>query len=206
MLWEAKGEVEMAMGEYAEILKTDDMAVSAVKRQVALCRARGRPVEAVRRLSDYLETVCSDADAWLQLCALYLGMQMYKRAAFCVEELILINPMSYLYHLRYGEILYTVGAADKGGGTEQLRTARKYFAQALDLKPTGNLRAVYGLLLTCAALGPSTAGKSKGAKVDNAEVFGHAKGMLLGMYGKGGCAESTSMLMAVKGMVATLEA
>jgi len=68
-----------------------------------------------------------------------------------MEELILINPMAYIYHLRYAEILLTIGGVEKGGNAEMVRTARKYFAHALELKPQKNLRALYGLLLCCAA-------------------------------------------------------
>jgi len=31
-----------------------------------------------------------------------------------MEELILINPMSYIYHVRYAEILLTMGGTEKG--------------------------------------------------------------------------------------------
>ena len=41
-------------------------------------------------------------------------MNSYRRACFCMEELILINPMSYIYHIRYAEILLTMGGVEKG--------------------------------------------------------------------------------------------
>ena len=148
--------------------------------QVAILRAQGRPAEASRRLCEYLQVVCSDADAWLELHALYLARQQARRAAFCIEELILVNPMAYMYHIRYAEILYTLGCGDKGT-PEQLRSARKYFAHALELNPQGNTRALFGLLLCCAAL----SGSKKGAKErDTSELvpFVHAK--LLEAYGQ----------------------
>jgi len=183
MLWEAKGMHDMAMKEYDDILAEDPHNIFATKRQVALCRARGKPAEAASRLIKYLDIVCSDTEAWLQLMVIYLGAQQFKRAAFCTEELILINPMSYLYHLRYADIMYTMGCADKGGGTEQLRTARKYYAHALDLKPQDNLRAVYGLLLASASLGTNAAKGAKGStKTDNVEIFNYARSQLLQLY------------------------
>ncbi|KAL3926856.1 MAG: hypothetical protein SGPRY_003103 [Prymnesium sp.] len=220
MLWEAKGMYDMAMKEYEEILAEDPNNILAIKRQIAICRARGKTNEAASRLVKYLDTVCSDAEAWLQLAAIYLNAQQFKRAAFCMEELIMINPMSYLYHLRYAEIMYTIGSSDKGGGTEQLRIARKYYAHSLDLKPSNNLRAVYGLLLTSAALGPSTAKGSKvcllceqystdrpssktrrgSSKGDNAEVFTFARTQLIDCYAN----IPGPMAKMVKGMLATL--
>lgn len=204
MLWEAKGMFDMAMKDYEDILTEDPNNMQAAKRQIALCRGRGKSAEAATRLVKYLEVVCSDVEAWLQLCAIYLNFQHFKRAAFCMEELILINPMSYLFHLRYADIMYSIGCADKGGGgSEQLRTARKYYAHALDLKPTDNLRAVYGLLFASAALGASaggSSGKGKNNKTDNAEVFNYARSNLLQMYAQ----PSSPMGLAVRGMLSAL--
>ena len=118
MMWEAKGEADLAMGEYEEILEADPMNLLAIKRQVALCRSRGgaaRLGEAARKLCDYLATFCSDPEAWLMLHEIYLLVGQYKRAAFCIEELILINPMAYIYHIRAGEVTYTMGIANNGG-------------------------------------------------------------------------------------------
>lgn len=183
MMWEAKGEADLAMSDYDEILQDDPSNILAVKRQVAVLRARGGPTrlaEAARRLTEHLATFCSDHEAWLLLQELYLLAQQYKRAAFCIEELILINPMSYIYHIRAGEITYTTAVASNGGSHDQLLTARKYFAHALELKPEGNLRALYGILLVCAALGTST--KGKGTKVDTAELLQHIQPQLIKCY------------------------
>ena len=116
---------------------------------------------------------------------LYLNSQQYKRAAFCVEELILINPMAYIYHLRAGEIMYTLGMGPMGSH-DQLLTARKYFAHALELKSDGCLRALYGILLVCAALGGSS--KGKGIKVDTADLLAHIQPQLIRCYTPAGAA------------------
>ena len=64
----------------------------------------------------------------------------YKRAAFCMEELLLCDPDNYLFHQHYAEMLYTMG------GVENIDMARKYFAQSLKLNPN-NMRALYGFHL-----------------------------------------------------------
>jgi len=179
MMWEAKGELDLAMEEYAAIQEEDPSNIFALKRQVAICRARRRPNEAARKLVDYLQTFCSDHEAWLMLHDLYLGNAQYKRASFCIEELVLINPMNYIYHLRAGDLMYTMGVATHGGSHDQLLTARKYYAHALELKP-GCLRALYGILLVCAAVGTST--KGKGTKVDTAELQSYAEAQLAKAY------------------------
>lgn len=35
----------------------------------------------------------------------------YRQAAFCYEELIMLNPNNSNYHIRYADILYTLGGA-----------------------------------------------------------------------------------------------
>uniref|UniRef100_A0A7S4B6H6 ER membrane protein complex subunit 2 n=1 Tax=Chrysotila carterae TaxID=13221 RepID=A0A7S4B6H6_CHRCT len=191
---EAGGELEAAMQKYEDILKQDPNNLYAMKRQVALLRGRGRYAEAARRLVDHLAVVCSDAEAWLQLADLYLLQQQYKKAAFCMEELILLNPMNYMYHVRYGEILFTLYGNERGGNAEQVRTARKYFAHALELKPSGNLRALYGLLLCCAAAGKGSKGR------DVAELVAFAKQTLTEAYADA----KSPMLTLVKSMIETL--
>ena len=126
--------------------------------QVAILRAQGRPAEASRRLCEHLQVVCSDADAWLELHALYLARQQARRAAFCIEELILVNPMAYMYHIRYAEILYTLGCGDKGT-PEQLRARQWAESDARDYahslpNPTGqHARAVRPAALRAALFG-----------------------------------------------------
>lgn len=180
MLWEAKGEPDLALGEYEEILEADPSNLLATKRQVALLRSRGKVAEAAKQLVKYLETFCSDAEGWVLLHELYLLNQQYKRASFCIEELVLINPMNYIYHIRAAEITYALGMAERGGSHDLLLTARKYFAHALELKPENNLRALYGIVLVCAALGTST--KGKGTRVDTKELLDYVQPLLLKCY------------------------
>ena len=46
----------------------------------------------------------SDFDAWMELCDLYLQLQDYEKASFCMEELIMSNPHNHLFHQRYAEV------------------------------------------------------------------------------------------------------
>lgn len=50
----------------------------------------------------------SDQEAWNELCNLYLSESEFGKAAFCMEELLLHNPHSHLYHQRLAEIRYTM--------------------------------------------------------------------------------------------------
>ena len=71
------------------------------------------------------------------------------------------------------------GCGQRGGSHDQLLTARKYFAHSLELNPHANTRALFGLLLCCAAL----SGSKKGAKErDAADLVPFVHGKLLDAY------------------------
>lgn len=210
MMWEAKGELDMAMKDYEDILKEDPNNLFALKRQVALLRSRGQPSDvkkAADKLIEHVEVVSSDTDAWLQLSEMYLAAVLFRRSMFCMEELLLVNPMAYMYHLRYAELLYTVGCGTgaKGGGVEQLRLSRKYFAHSLELKPQHNLRALYGLLLCCAAMGGAKGGKAA-KESGTAELLAFVQPALQEEYAACGGKHAEPMLKMVKGMIDTLAA
>lgn len=54
----------------------------------------------------------SDQEAWHELCNLYMAEGEFAKAAFCMEELLLHNPHSHLYHQRLAEIRYTMVCQD----------------------------------------------------------------------------------------------
>lgn len=51
-----------------------------------------------------------------------------------------MEPKNHLYHTKYADVLYTIGTADS------VRTARKYFSQALTLNKS-SIRAYMGLVM-----------------------------------------------------------
>tara|TARA_B100000524_G_scaffold259825_1_gene141236 strand:+ start:37 stop:279 length:243 start_codon:yes stop_codon:yes gene_type:complete len=75
-----------------------------------------------------------------------------------------------------------------------VRTARKYFAHALELKPQHNLRALYGLLLCISAVGKG----GKGGKENNAEIVALVRRTLAGEYKENA---KPGMLKLVEAMV-----
>jgi len=54
---------------------------------------------------------------------------------------------------KYADILYTMG------GYDNLRLARKYYAQSLDLCQTTNIRSFYGLIMCTIAIEGTKQGK-----------------------------------------------
>ena len=59
--------------------------------QAALLRSRGRAGDAASKLVEHVEVVCSDTDAWLMLSEIYLAAMRFRRAAFCIEELVRVR-------------------------------------------------------------------------------------------------------------------
>lgn len=85
----------------------------------------------------------------------------YTKAAFCAEELLLINPHNHLNHERYASIRYSQGDFDK---------ARTYYFSALKINPT-NIRALYGIILTSANLSMKVSSNSKTQSSNENHVF-----------------------------------
>ncbi len=98
----------------------------------------------------------ADQEAWSELCDLYLFEHDFTKAAFCAEELLLINPHNHLNHERYASIRYSQGEYEK---------ARTYYFSTLKINPT-NIRALYGIILTSTNLALKTS--TTNPKVQNA--------------------------------------
>ena len=145
MAHEAAGEYGEAGKIYDDMLKENPANALVMKRKVCILKAQGKTVEAIKEVNKLITIFQADPSAWQELGELHLSLGNYKAAAFCYEELVLGDPMSYLHHCRLAELLYTVGGADN------LRAARKYFSQSLHLKPK-NPRALVGVAMSAAAL------------------------------------------------------
>ncbi|KAK7074712.1 ER membrane complex subunit 2 [Halocaridina rubra] len=148
MRLEALERFDEAMDVYDGIIRQDETNSSVRKRKVAVLKGQGRYADAIKELTEYLKKFMSDTEGWQELCDLYLKEGDYSKAAFCMEELILSNPHYHLFYTKYAEIKYTQG------GLENYELARSYFCQAAKLNP-GNLRALYGLYLSCSQVASS---------------------------------------------------
>lgn len=100
-------------------------------------KERGKYNEAIEALTKYLDTYYDDSEGWAELCNLYLSQHLYEQAAFCCEELVILQPANHIWYLKYAEILYTVN---------NFPLALKHYCKVLELC-TDNVRALYGLQL-----------------------------------------------------------
>jgi tetratricopeptide (TPR) repeat protein len=138
---EVRERYDDALKVYDEMIKADESNSILYKRKIAILISQKKIGEAIKELVEYLKKFMNDQEGWLELADLYIQEQEYTKAAFCMEELILVNPHNHLYHERYAEIQYTINTG------ESLELARSYYAQALKLNPT-NMRALFGIYLT----------------------------------------------------------
>ncbi|CAG8544780.1 36160_t:CDS:2 [Gigaspora margarita] len=140
MKLEAEDKLDEALRLYDEILGKDDSNIAASKRRVAVFKAKGQDQQAMETLSKYLDDFYNDAEGWLELSDLYLKFHLYQQAAFCLEELILLQPQNHFYHLKYAEILYTSDTSDN------ITLALKEFCRVVELCED-HVRALYGIKL-----------------------------------------------------------
>ena len=84
-------------------------------------------------------------------CRSYLTLGDFVSARFCMEELILLQPTSYVHHLKYAEVLFAPA------GLDNLRLARAYLRRACS-QAKGNHRAVGPLV--------SNAGHRRGRRTE----------------------------------------
>ncbi|KAF9111407.1 ER membrane complex subunit 2 [Mortierella sp. AM989] len=182
MQLEATGKLVQAAEIYKAILKEDETNVLAAKRQVMLLRTMGLPADAIAALVKYLDINYTDFEGWLQLADLYLEELMYSQAAFCMEEVIMLQPQNHIFHLKYAEILYS---------QENIGLALKQFCRVVELCKD-HLRGLYGIKLCTSRLLKATPSKDSTAtsQDDLKAIDLLATERLIAVYGSGKAATS----------------
>eukprot|EP00891_Asterochloris_glomerata_P006134 jgi/Astpho2/6134/e_gw1.00084.99.1_t len=143
MYHEAKGELTQAAELHRLLLEDDPQNLQAVKRQVALAKASGKPGAAIDLLRRHVDVYMTDREAWEELAESYVQGGLYVQAAHCYEELLLHSPSHIPFYVQYADIMYTLGS-------HYMKTARQYYTAAIEMSQGSNLRALYGLT-ACAA-------------------------------------------------------
>jgi tetratricopeptide (TPR) repeat protein len=142
IFFEYSGKFTDAEKVYDSLLETNPLDKLSWKRKVSLLRTTGHIDQAINEMNKYLEVFQDDLEAWEELCDIYLAMQHFVQAAFCYEEILLMNPDNFWVVLKYGEIVYSIG------GPEKMVLARKYFIEALILNKKC-VRAMWALWQCC---------------------------------------------------------
>ncbi|OWY97693.1 hypothetical protein PHMEG_00031720, partial [Phytophthora megakarya] len=147
MQLEQRGEFAKALALYDELLEANPANALVLKRKIAVLKAQKKTADkktadVITALNEFLRSFGTDQAAWTELGETYLSMGTYRYAAFCYEELVLLNPMDAISHSRLADIYSTIG------GLDNLLTARKHYAHSIELNKSQNLRA-YFALVTC---------------------------------------------------------
>ena len=93
--------------------------------------------------NQYLEVYMNDPDAYNELSEVYLMVNEYDKAAFCLEELLLYSPNDYKILNKLGDI-YT-----SKNNPEDAKTAIKFYSRSILIQPTP--RAYFGIQ-NCASI------------------------------------------------------
>ncbi|XP_049848849.1 ER membrane protein complex subunit 2-A-like [Schistocerca gregaria] len=174
MLREAQGQFYEASKIYRDILEKHPADSLTYKRLIAIAKATCTNEYVIELLVEYLNTFMLDAEAWQELLDAYLKQCCYQHAAFCCEELILLQPQNYHFYVLYAEILYTQGKF------KNYMLARKYYSFALELSEENNVRALWGLALTTEVIRKNWPNALNKKELDmNSKLFQLAKDMLL---------------------------
>jgi ER membrane protein complex subunit 2 len=64
---------------------------------------------AVEELHKAVSVFYGDFQLWLEMAEIYLSLCDYPAAAFCFEELILLQPNNHAFHTRLADTYYTLG-------------------------------------------------------------------------------------------------
>ncbi|CEG39227.1 Uncharacterized conserved protein [Plasmopara halstedii] len=146
MQLEQRGEFAKALALYAELLEANPANALVLKRKIAIYKAQKKTTDVIMALNEFLRSFGTDLAAWTELGETYLSLGAYRYAAFCYEELVLLNPMDAIAHSRLADIYSTIG------GLEYLLTARKHYAHSIELNKKQNLRAFLALLVCTKAI------------------------------------------------------
>lgn len=68
---------------------------------------KGKQMDAVKALNEFLGVFMTDTEAWEQLLHLYMDSKQYEHALFCCEELILLRPSNFHYLIQYADVLWS---------------------------------------------------------------------------------------------------
>lgn len=142
MSLEAQGEFQQALEIYSKILEEDESHLSTLKRKIAVLKGQGLYTETIIELNKFLDISPLDKESWIELSNLYLNESLIEQAAHCLEELILIEPNNHIYHLKYAEIIYTIG---------NIELSLKEFCRVVELCPN-HIRGFYGINLCTSRL------------------------------------------------------
>ena len=140
---------EIPLRQYKTMMINDQNDCESVKKYIMFMK---KPVDLNNKQTvndyidlwnQYLEVYMNDPDAYNELSQVYLMVNEYDKAAFCLEELLLYSPNDYKILNKLGDI-YT-----SKNNPEDAKTAIKFYSRSILIQPTP--RAYFGIQ-NCASI------------------------------------------------------
>lgn len=202
MLLESQGKLTEAKQFYINQLEAGPLASSSSgssskataafqKRLAALARSTGDYTTATDILSSYLQAHSNDTAVWEEIADIYISAGYLDKAAYCLEELLLLKPNDPAVSLIYADVLYTISSSSSDE-SNQIRVALSYYAAAVEGSGGDSVRGLLGICACTALLGSGGGGNSNNNRKyssgggEERELGKVAKEVLLQKYARQG--------------------
>jgi tetratricopeptide (TPR) repeat protein len=106
MTFENESNYREAISLYEILLEENSANLPAMKRIAACFKALGDKQSFGEQMGSIMKAYPADATSWAELAESYMSVCAFEEAIFCLEELILLAPLTAAYHTRLGEALH----------------------------------------------------------------------------------------------------
>lgn len=135
-----KVKVGISLDQYKQLIIDDEDDRESLKRYILFMKLRikfSNINEYIDLWNEYLKVYMDDSEAWNELSDVYLSVNNYNKAIYCLEELLLHNPNNYKTLNKIGDIYASLNNA------ENAKIGLKYYSQSILIQPTP--RAFWGI-------------------------------------------------------------
>ena len=140
---------EIPMHQYKSMMLNDQNDNESIKKYILFMKEtidlnnKQTINDYIELWNQYLEAYMNDPDAYNELSHVYLMVNEYDKAAFCLEELLLHNPNDYKVLNKLGDIYISKN------NPEDAKSALKFYSRSILIQPTP--RAYFGIQ-NCASI------------------------------------------------------
>ena len=128
-----KSDISLSLEKYKQLMLFNQEDKESIKRYLMFMKFNLKTEDIkgyIDKWNEYLKVYMDDEEAWNELAEVYLMCNNYSKAIYCLEELLLHNPMNYLTYMKIGDIYASLG------NTDACKNGLKYYSQAALITPT----------------------------------------------------------------------
>ena len=178
MILEANQEFDAAAELYREALKVNSANALLHKRLICVSKALGDDAAVLDRLNKYLRVFSQDWAAWIELAELHEAAGKFSFAAYCFEEVVLLQPGQPYPQVKVGECILKQLQSPASPARESSDAslgaalqARKHMAHAVRASNSTYARALWGLAIACVAFARLSRGTATAEEAVPAEAI-----------------------------------